>query len=233
MNEKIIIISAGRGPAECCWVVAKVLKEFLKDLKDNGFSAEVIHKTAGEENRTLQSASVSITMKNQLDDFLKQWLGTIQWVGQSTFRKHHKRKNWFVAIMEMKEQRFSIDLKDVRMDTMRSGGKGGQHVNKVSTAVRLTHLPTGIAVVASDQRSQSQNKKLAHIRLEERLKSWQKEQRSGQQLENWIDKIQIERGNPIRVFKGTDFKSVKKDKKFSKSRKQLKSDLRKELNELK
>lgn len=233
MNEKIIIISAGRGPAECCWVVAKVLKELLKDLKDNGFSAEVIQKTEGQENRTLQSVSVSITIKNELDEFLKKWTGTIQWVGQSTFRKHHKRKNWFVAIMEIKEQRFSIDLKDVRMDTMRSGGKGGQHVNKVSTAVRLTHLPTGIAVVSSDQRSQSQNKKLAYIRLEERLKSWQKEQRSSEQLENWLDKIQIERGNPVRVFKGTDFKSVKKDKKFSKSRKQLKSDLRKQLNELK
>jgi peptide chain release factor len=233
MNEKIIIISAGRGPAECCWVVAKVLKEFLKDLKDNGFSAEVIQKTLGMENRTLQSVSVSITAKDQLEDFLAGWIGTIQWIGQSTFRRHHKRKNWFVAIMEIKEQRFSIDLKDVRMDTMRSGGKGGQHVNKVSTAVRLTHLPTGIAVVSSDQRSQSQNKKLAYIRLEERLKSWQKEQRSDQQLENWLDKIQIERGNPIRVFRGTDFKSVKKDNKFSKSRKLLKSDLRKQLNELK
>lgn len=232
MNEKIIIISAGRGPAECCWVVAKVLKEFLKDLKDNGFSAEVIQKTPGLENRTLQSVSVSITIKDQLDDFLTKWIGTIQWVGQSTFRRHHKRKNWFVAIMEIKEQRFSIDLKDVRMDTMRSGGKGGQHVNKVSTAVRLTHIPTGISVVASDQRSQSQNKKLAHIRLAERLKSWQKEQRSDQQLENWLDKIQIERGNPTRVFKGTDFRFVKKDKKFSKSRKQLKSDLRNRLNEL-
>lgn len=162
MNEKIIIISAGRGPAECCWVVAKVLKVFLKDLKDNDFSAEVIQKTSGLENRTLQSVSVSIKMKDRLDDFLKEWVGTVQWIGQSTFRRHHKRKNWFVAIMEIKEQRFSVDLKDVRMDTMRSGGKGGQHVNKVSTAVRLTHLPTGIAVVSSDQRSQSQNKKLAY-----------------------------------------------------------------------
>ena len=87
-----------------------------------------------------------------------------------SFRKMHKRKNWFIGIFEMMQQKnTSISEKDIQYQAMRSSGAGGQHVNKVSSAIRATHVPTGIGTVAMDSRSQHQNKKLATERLLKKL----------------------------------------------------------------
>ena len=85
METKVIQISAGKGPTECAFVVAKVLKIFLKELINNKVEYVILHKENGIENGTVQSVSVQLK-GNQLADFLKDWLGTIQWVGTSTFR---------------------------------------------------------------------------------------------------------------------------------------------------
>src|SRR5690606_12048581 len=117
------------------------------------------------------------------------------------YRKNHKRKNWFVAV-HFKDQRAesSCDLSQLKIQTMRSGGKGGQHVNKVSTAVRVTHIPTGISSTSSEQRSQLQNKKNAIQKLEMKLNQIKLEQSGKTELENWSNKIIVSRGNPIRTF---------------------------------
>ena len=141
MKQKIIQITAGRGPAECCWVVAQVLKYILNEARQSGLSAEVLQKVAGSQNRTIQSVVVRCS-GTEIDAFLNTWIGTIQWIGTSTFRKHHKRKNWFIAIQEI-EQTDTIELleKDITYQTMRSSGLGGQHVNKAVSYTHLT-LPT-------------------------------------------------------------------------------------------
>jgi len=206
MKTKIIQITAGRGPAECCWVVAQVLKLFLEEIKNNGFIYHVLQRDKGLENGTVQSATIQLKGK-EIDTFLSSWLGTIQWIGTSTFRKHHKRKNWFIGMYEVEQtQRVALKEKDISFQAMRSSGPGGQNVNKVNSAVRATYNPTGDQVVVMDSRSQHQNKKIAIERLKEKVNQSQLDNIKKSLSDQWENHLSIQRGNPIRIFKGTDLK---------------------------
>lgn len=224
--EKIIQITAGRGPAECSWVVAQVLKRFLEETKAEGLKHIILHREKGNQNGTVQSVTIRLAGKN-LEAFLATWLGTIQWIGTSTFRKYHKRKNWFIGAFELKQmQTMEVDEKDLSFQTMRSTGPGGQNVNKVNSAVRAIHNPTGVQVVAMDSRSQHQNKKLAIARLNEKVNEVNLEQLKTRMTDQWENHLNLQRGNPIRVFKGTDFKNQKENKSFKPKRQKLKNDLK-------
>jgi len=228
--EKIIQITAGRGPAECTWVVAQVLKKILDEAQEQGLEATLLQREVGQENGTVETASISVIGKNA-DQFVNSWIGTIQWIGQSQFRKMHKRKNWFIGIFEIEPQKNgSISGNDIQYQAMRSSGAGGQHVNKVSSAIRATHLPTGIAVVAMDSRSQHQNKKLATERLLKKLEDETLQQLKNHVGKQWENQLNIERGNPVRVFTGSDFKKNKVEKRYKGTRQKLKQDLRNENN---
>lgn len=228
--EKIIQITAGRGPAECTWVVAQVLKKVLEEAQEQQLEAVVLQRQAGSENGTVETATVSLKGKNATT-FASSWLGTIQWIGQSQFRKMHKRKNWFIGIFEIEPQKnWTVSENDIQYQAMRSSGAGGQHVNKVSSAVRATHLPTGIAVVAMDSRSQHQNKKLATERLLKKLEGETLQELKNHVGKQWENQLNIQRGNPTRTFTGTDFKKNKIEKSYKGIRQKLKTDLRNENN---
>ena len=228
--EKIIQITAGRGPAECTWVVAQVLKKVLEEAQEQSLETVVLQREMGSENGTVETATLSVKGKN-VDEFVKSWLGTIQWIGQSQFRKMHKRKNWFIGIFEIEKQKNSeISENDIQYQAMRSSGAGGQHVNKVSSAIRATHVPTGIAVVAMDSRSQHQNKKLATERLLKKLEGETLQQLKNHVGKQWENQLNIQRGNPTRTFTGTDFKNNKIKKSYKGIRQKLKTDLRHENN---
>ncbi|CAL2057851.1 peptide chain release factor H [Tenacibaculum sp. 190524A05c] len=230
METKTIQFTAGRGPAECTWVVAKVLKTFIKNSSNAGISYTILHQEKGVENGTVQSVSLQLKGQN-LTLFLKDWLGTIQWIGKSTFRKYHKRKNWFIGCFELKELKtLEVFERDIEFQAIRSSGPGGQHVNKVSSAVRAKHIPTGVQVLVSESRSQHQNKKLAINRLKEQLANYNIQQLQKNIQDEWENHLNLERGNPVQIFTGTDFKIQKKKKNYKSKRGQLKSDLRKELN---
>lgn len=223
--KKIIQITAGRGPEECTWVVAQVLKTLLDEAQQSGLNPVVLHREAGNINGTVLSATVMVEGK-AADEFVKTWKGSILWIGQSQFRKMHKRKNWFIGVFELKNFRpTEFKEKDIEFQAMRSSGSGGQNVNKVNTAIRAIHKPSGIAVVAMDSRSQHQNKKLATERLmqklnEENLKNFQL-----QVQKEWQNQTEVQRGNPVRIFKGSDFKRQKTEKSFKSERQKLKRDL--------
>ena len=225
MKDTIIQITSGRGPAECCWVVAQVLKRLLQEAADFGLLSEVIHREVGIENGTLNSALIKLQGES-LDVFLKGWEGTIQWTGQSKFRKFHKRKNWFVGVHRLNrdETKDQIRDQDIRYQFTRSGGPGGQHVNKVSTAVRATHIPSGEVVFVSQGRSQLQNKNEARSRLLTLLEEKKQQEVRENSKEGWGNHNQLQRGNPVRVFKGTDFKPNHQNKKYKSDRKKLKQD---------
>lgn len=224
--ERIIQITAGRGPAECSWVVAQVLKRFLEETKTGGFKHSILHRETGNQNETVQSVTIHVTGKN-IEGFLATWLGTIQWIGVSTFRKYHKRKNWFIGAFELKQmQTMEVDEKDITFQTMRSTGPGGQNVNKVNSAVRAIHNPTGVQVVAMDSRSQHQNKKLAIARLKEKVNETNLKQLKERMTDQWENHLNLQRGNPVRVFKGKDFKYKKENKSFKPKRQKLKNDLK-------
>ncbi len=216
--NKIIQITAGRGPAECSWVVSQVLKLFLQEIKNEGFQYVILQREKGNQNGTIQS--VSIRLKGAtLEVFLATWLGTIQWIGNSTFRKYHKRKNWFIGAFELKLPKHTeICDRDISFQTMRSTGPGGQNVNKVNSAVRAIHTPTGVQTIAMDSRSQHQNKKLAITRLKEKVNKANLEQLKNSLTDQWENHINLQRGNPIRIFKGTNFKHQKENKSFKPKR---------------
>lgn len=230
--EKIIQITSGRGPLECQWVVAKILKTFLEEVKQNKIDYEIIHRENGDENLTLKSVTLLLKGKD-LSQFLKSWLGSICWTGKSTFRKLHKRSNWFIGIFEL-EALEKIDFKerDIQFQTARSQGSGGQNVNKVNTAVRATHLPTGQSVFAQDSRSQLENKKLSIMRLQEKVMGVYIQQLEKRMQETWSHHLQVQRGNPVRNYSGTDFKKNYEDKSFKKERNSLKNDLKNYRNDL-
>ena len=226
----MIQITAGRGPAECCRVVAQVLKMLLAEAMEWGLSYNVVEREAGPENGTLLSAAVKLEGKER-EAFFSQWEGSILWTGQSPYRKYHKRKNWFVGVNRLRLANETMVLKDqdIRYEATRAGGPGGQHVNKVSTAVRATHLPTRISVLASDYRSQLQNKKAARERLEKRLAEYRLKDQQANVREGWQQHDELERGNPVRVFTGTGFKPEHSPKKQREKRTSLKQEWKKEL----
>ncbi|WP_264523655.1 peptide chain release factor H [Flavobacterium sp. N502536] len=228
--EKIIQITAGRGPAECTWVVAQVLKKVLDEAEEQQLETTLLQREVGQENGTVETATIAVKGKDAAR-FADSWIGTIQWIGQSQFRKMHKRKNWFIGVFEIEPQKnVSISESDIQYQAMRSSGAGGQHVNKVSSAIRATHLPTGITVVAMDSRSQHQNKKLATERLLKKLEDETLQQLKNHVGKQWENQLNIQRGNPIRVFSGTDFKKNKAEKSYKGTRQKLKTDLRNEHN---
>ncbi len=230
--EKLIQLTSGTGPLECQWVVAKVLKAFLEEAKDNTIDYEIIHRENGDENLTLKSVTILLKAKN-LNEFLKTWLGSICWTGKSTFRKLHKRSNWFIGVFELDGlEEINFNEKDIQFQTTRSQGSGGQNVNKVNTAVRATHLPTGQSVFVQDSRSQLENKKLSIARLKEKVMAIHIQQLEKRMQETWNNHLQVQRGNPVRIFSGTDFKKNRQEKSFKKQRNILKNELKNYRNDL-
>ncbi|MFL9835607.1 peptide chain release factor H [Chryseobacterium terrae] len=230
--EKLIQITSGRGPLECQWVVAKVLKVFLEEAKDNKIEYEIIHRENGDENLTLKSATLLLRGKN-INNFLKNWIGSICWTGKSAFRKLHKRSNWFIGIFELEGlEEIEFNEKDIQFQTARSQGSGGQNVNKVETAVRATYLKTGQSVFVQDSRSQLENKKLSIERLKEKVLEQNIIQLQKRMQETWNNHLNVQRGNPVRTFSGTDFKKNYQVKSFKKERNQLKNELKNYRNDL-
>jgi len=201
MEKKIIQITSGKGPAECCRVVAKVQALLMKDAKAKGVALEVLSARRGDLKETLLSATLLVSGKH-LEDFLRDWKGTIQWIAQSPYRNYHKRKNWFVGVEVFDiPGKVEWDPRDVVFETLRGSGPGGQNVNKVETAVRGKHLPSGIQVLTMDSRSQLQNRKLCLERLQSKVQAWELEQLTIGQQSQWQEHNCLERGNPVRTFR--------------------------------
>lgn len=194
----LLQISSGQGPVECELAVAKLAKELKKEL-----NAEIIEK---RESR-FSDGYISVLMDCKEDvSFLE---GTVQWICKSPIRPNHKRKNWFVDISIIPEVK-SVNMdKNIRFERFHCGGNGGQNVNKVETGVRLIHIPTGIVVTSTAERSQLQNRKDAMKKLMAKLAEENKNLQAKQTNEAWQQHTQLVRGNPVRVYKGEKFKRVK------------------------
>lgn len=200
-NKRFLQISSGRGPAECCRVVALVLEKIMKQAKELNLTTEVIDREEGQMNRTLFSAILLIEGE-RVGDIEKEWLGTVQWISKSPYRIHHQRKNWFVGVNAIDlTKEMEANSNDFEYQTLRASSPGGQHVNKTESAVRAIHILSGLSVTASDQRSQLQNKKLATERLLLKLAAWNIEQAMQKAQENWSNHNKLERGNPVKVIK--------------------------------
>lgn len=197
----IIQISSGQGPAECELAVSKLASALMDEFPDITILTE--HRSRFSKEFT------SITLESDSD--LSVLEGSILWICQSPFRAHHKRKNWFVDVSVIPDKADSIvlDEKDVRFERFHCGGNGGQNVNKVETGVRLTHIPTGLVVTSTAERSQQQNRNDAMRKLRFLLKEQENANQDEHENAKWREHNRIVRGNPVRTYEGENFKRTK------------------------
>ena len=203
-------ISSGRGPEECCWVVANLARFLLQRAAKENFQAELINTVEGPRPDTFRSVLIALRGGEGLSRFATEWSGSVKWVGKSLFRPNHKRKNWFVSITTFAPIVMSdTRMQDIKIETMRSSGPGGQHTNKTESAVRVTDRVSGLSAVAQEERSQYLNKKLALARLHQALEDHIIEKKKQFEKSCWQQHNELERGNAIHQFAGPAFKLKK------------------------
>ena len=194
----ILQISSGKGPVECRAAVGGIYRALKKEFSD----IEMITSAKGEIEGTFSSIVFSSVQD------LSGLEGTMQWICKSKYRPGHKRKNWFVdvsVIPEPEEISEKLTADNVRIEKFHSGGPGGQNVNKVETGVRVIHIPTGITVSSTRERSQFANKQDALKKLSAVLRELNETNKDLQKNDAWSKHAQIVRGNPIRVYEGEKF----------------------------
>lgn len=198
--KKYVQITAGRGPVECARVVALVMRELIKAIPGLTLSDYEPHHQA-------PGCYMSVTLSTDsliAPAIIREWEGSVLWRSTANpYRPGHKRSNWFVGVRFFDDVELpAVNERDICYETCRSGGKGGQNVNKVETSVRATHIPSGLSVRCSDERSQLQNKALARERLLLKLLARQDEARANARAAKWAEHDALQRGNPVKTFRG-------------------------------
>ncbi len=210
-NDSYLEVHAGAGGTESQDWANMLLRMYTRWAEQHGFKIDWIEETEGEE-AGIKSATVQIKGRNAFG-WLKTENGVHRLVRISPFNSNARRHTSFasVNVYPVVDDRIRIDIKeaDVRVDTMRAGGAGGQHVNKTESAIRLTHIPTNIAVVCQNDRSQHRNRAQAWQMLRARLYERELKRREEKAAAEQAAKTDIGWGHQIRSYVLQPYQMVK------------------------
>ena len=210
-NNTYLEVHAGAGGTESQDWANMLLRMYVRWAEQHGHKVDYIEETQGEE-AGLKSATIEIKGHNAYG-WLKTENGVHRLVRISPFDSNARRHTSFaqITVYPVVDDRIQIEIKesDVRVDTMRSGGAGGQHVNKTESAVRLTHIPTNIAVVCQSDRSQHRNRAQAWQMLRAKLYEAELKRREEKAIADQAAKTDIGWGHQIRSYVLQPYQMVK------------------------
>ncbi|MEN9372577.1 MAG: peptide chain release factor 2 [Pseudomonadota bacterium] len=222
-------IQAGAGGTEACDWASILLRQYLKYAERKGFKTTIEDETAGD-TAGIKGATIKIEGEYAFG-LLRTETGVHRLVRKSPFDSSGGRHTSFASIFVYPEIDDSIEIdinpSDVRVDTFRASGAGGQHINKTDSAVRLTHLPTGIVVQCQDGRSQHSNRDVAWKRLRSRLYDFEMRKRQAEQQKLEDSKTDVGWGHQIRsyVLDNSRIKDLRTNVEVSATQKVLDGDL--------
>jgi peptide chain release factor 2 len=201
-GDAVVTIHAGTGGTDAQDWAEILLRMYLRWAADRSFQVELVEASPGEE-AGLKSATFTVRGENAYG-ILKAERGVHRLVRLSPFDQAHRRHTSFAQVIVSpllpEDESVDIDEGDLRIDTYRASGAGGQHVNKTDSAVRITHLPTGIVVSVQNERSQSANKQTALRILKSRLAELAEEERERELAKERGQAQQADFGSQIRSY---------------------------------
>ena len=210
-NNAILKLNAGAGGTESCDWCSMLYRMYTRWAERKGFALDVIDYLDGDE-AGIKSVTFQINGENAYG-YLKSEKGVHRLVRISPFNAQGKRQTSFVSLDVMPDIEDDVDVdvrdEDIRIDTYRSSGAGGQHINKTSSAIRITHFPTGIVVTCQNERSQFQNKDKAMQMLKAKLYMLKQEENAEKLSDIRGDVKEIGWGNQIRSYVMQPYTMVK------------------------